>query len=401
MSTTNNVPDMEKPPTISTSATKLKNKKMCGAAKKRYKYFLSIGMDQKTARKKCLFPLPKRKKFDKLVNISEAQENKRSGNSDTFQTKKNVLGSVKRKMMEVEKEPREKNMCGAAKRRLKNLLSSGMNEETAREKCLIPFPRKEIEGEINIGIIPRNFPNKKMKIEEIMLLQKEILKLLSEQKNESIQLRFTRRPTAKFGWMIFHCTDKLTANWLQSQELWTDKELITVDKNKFPEGHILVGYFKKSFQEKSIFILGIVEAQNKDLDPSTWKIVKRENDKKGGATITVEVDGSTFKTLEKTEFLVHYAFGQRVRLKPETKLNEKQPEPKSSSNRTLNHGLKRRNDIRSSRFSPIRDSNRNSKKDRRADIQVQSQRKSLSRENGPNESDENRRYTSKYFVHEY
>lgn len=47
MSTTNNVPDMEKPPTISTSATKLKNKKMCGAAKKRYKYFLSGGSENR------------------------------------------------------------------------------------------------------------------------------------------------------------------------------------------------------------------------------------------------------------------------------------------------------------------------------------------------------------------
>lgn len=276
-------------------------------------------------------------------------------------------------------KPRRERLNGAAKRRLKYLIGKGMDEETARIKCKEPMSAKsdnkgqanlpsrggkrnrsdttvtpqadkkaktnhgaipktttqrpsysEMAASVKIGIIPATYPDRKLTEEEIIHLRREVLQLIYEQRDQTVKPRFTQGASAKSGWMIFHCADEETANWLRTQALWVNEELVAINEDRFPNAHVLVGYFKHSAEESSDFILGVVKGQNDDLDTSSWKVLNRRNDGHL-AILAVEVNDTAFNTLKTRDFLVHYAYGQKVRLKPKVKMSEEEPVPSSSS----------------------------------------------------------------------
>lgn len=277
---------------------KQKPKRLCGAAKRRYRHLIAKGMDEKTARVKCIEPMPQR----------EGPSNQPERGDKRSRTDTTITPQADKKAK----------------------TSSGAIPKTTVRKPSF----KEVVASVKVGIIPAAFPRKKLDSEEINQLRKEVLKLMFEQRNLPVAVRFAQGATAKSGWMIFHCSDVATADWLKNQELWTERELIAIDENQFPTGHTLVGYFRHSNEDPTEFILGIVDASNKGIDASSWKVLNRKDD--GHLSIiTVEVNEATFETLKKSDFLIYYAYGQRIRMKPKGKTNEMETDdqqPSTSSN---------------------------------------------------------------------
>lgn len=184
----------------------------------------------------------------------------------------------------------------------------------------------------DVGIVPENFPKKKLETKDIKTVVIDVLKLICDHKGLLIKPLFRQEVTHKIGWMIFHCANEMTANWLKSQKMWSERNLKAIDKDQFPQEHVLVGNLNHSAELETNLIMGVIEGQNKGIATSFWKTLNRRNEGHV-AIITVEVDNSTFDILKRQKFVVHYAFGQKVEWKP---ANEEPPEMANSSMTTTN-----------------------------------------------------------------
>jgi hypothetical protein len=167
---------------------------------------------------------------------------------------------------------------------------------------------------IKVGVVPREHPTTKLNTEDLNSIIGEIKQLIVEQRTGAIKPNFTRLPQLKAGWMVLHCEDKATADWVLQQDIGASRDCRLVEEKDFPKEHILVGYFQGSADDTNETILGMMQGQNNDLNAESWKVLHREN-QKTCAVVTAEVDDTSMEQLKKVNFTVKYGFGQKVVLK--------------------------------------------------------------------------------------
>lgn len=321
------------------------------------------------------------------ANAGEANVVPSAGSSlGTVQTDTDT-GSVQQK--------RHPKRSGAERKRMTRLVNEGMTLEEARLKCkdsafkgprhrnshqqdrgpkrnrsdttitpqadkraktssgaipLVTRPRlsyKDVVASVKVGIVPNNFPERKLTYGEMDKLRLDVLQLIYVQREQPFKPRFTSGAISKAGWLVFHCSDKETAEWLKLQNLWADRGLLAVDEEEFPTGHILVGYFKQSADMDNEFILGVIKGQNAGLDTETWKTVQRRTEDRM-VIMTLEVNEASLDTLKKTDLTVHYGFGQTVKFKVKGKASGSEPAPGSSSTPRNNPDTDQQNGARPS-----------------------------------------------------
>ena len=278
---------------VPSNSSEEKKKNLSGAMKKRIRWHRKQGLSYKAALEKAKEPMPTIQEQENQNNPKDkGNKRNRSDTSITPQTEK------------------------------KSKTTSGHQAIT---RPTGPLKFSEVLKSVKVGIVPAQYPEKKLSEEEVMKIRKDVLKLIFEQRAGNIKPKFTQLATAKSGWLLFHCSNEETANWLKSQSYWTDMECVAIDEKQFPAEHILTGYFKYSSEDTTAFILGMVEGQNEGLHTQNWREINRK-DEGHLAIITVEVDEASMISLRKTDLLIDYAYG-KVKLKLKSKRQEVETGP--------------------------------------------------------------------------
>jgi Domain of unknown function (DUF4780) len=77
----------------------------------------------------------------------------------------------------------------------------------------------------------------------------------------STWLRFPKLPTLKtFGWALFYCADRVTADWLKALTLWKERGCEVLEEENLPREFVLTGYFLSSTDKPSKQVLEMIEA---------------------------------------------------------------------------------------------------------------------------------------------
>lgn len=171
---------------------------------------------------------------------------------------------------------------------------------------------------VRMAIVPLDYPKTKLTDEDFKSLTADVKQKIFEQRREATKPNFTRLPQIKAGWMILHCEDRATADWVKSQHIGREKLCKIVEEADFPKEQTLVGFFQGSAEEENDMILGMVQGQNKDLDTESWKVLHRENHNTC-AELTIELDSRSAEQLKAMKYTVRYGFGQKVTLRPKWK----------------------------------------------------------------------------------
>ena len=93
-----------------------------------------------------------------------------------------------------------------------------------------------------VGIVPKEYPQSTLTTGDISTIKDAVLGMIANQRN--IRPRFVQNASAKSGWLVFHCADEVTAEWLKGQSYWTQIGCQALEESKFPRDHVVVGYFK-------------------------------------------------------------------------------------------------------------------------------------------------------------
>lgn len=267
-------------------------------------------------------------------------------------------------------------LSGAARKRFKWLIKSGLSPEEAREKAFQPMGKSSNEkgtkrarsdgstpetvakkhkpvesgktnsGEptplggtsssisfkqavtgIKIGVLHKGFPNESLNTEQLKLTQESILNKILEGTEGPIKPKFLGT-TFKAGWLAVHCADKATAEWLKDSvpqlKPWPEANLIAGEEKDLPKSSIVNAYFPNSTEDKNDYILKLVKGQNEGLNTSEWRVLHRKEEGTA-AHLTMSVDPSSWDSLKKTGFKISYKFGQ-ITVRQRTH----KPHPKSS-----------------------------------------------------------------------
>ena len=187
-------------------------------------------------------------------------------------------------------------------------------------------PRRTFSAVVNavtVGIVPVDYPRHRLTPAEINDVRNSILKLIAEQRNVStVKPTFVQNPIARFGWLEVPCRDNSTAQWLKGQEQWQKIKCHVVDARNFPKESFVVGHFRHSARHSTAFILEVLEGQNQ-FKTDTW-VEDYRIDEGTMAKIVFKVDNDSMAALERSSFVVHFGFGQQVKLKRLTDRNEGQ-----------------------------------------------------------------------------
>ena len=273
-------------------------------------------------------------------------------------------------------------LSGAARKRLKWLIKSGLNPTEARQKAKEPIelsqkvsgkrPRSEdstpssikaekraklSKGErqvealkpqpstskapmlnfkdavnrIKVGILHTNYPDEGINKEQSLLIQGAILSKVAETTEISPQFSgVASRP----GWLCVTCDDKATAEWLvkitEHIKPWDGASLKAVEEKDLPKSKILGVFLPNSSEDQSDTIAKMLKAQNPSLNTAEWRIIRRTNEGTA-AHLLMSVDIASFEVLKKADFRISFKFGKVV-LRP--KNEPKRPQPKPEVNKT-------------------------------------------------------------------
>lgn len=278
------------------------------------------------------------------------------------------------------KEPR-RGLSGACRKRLKWLLQQGHSIEEARELCQKTMrerggvkvatkrtrsddstpgkgaPPKKVrtqeEGEagtsagtsgkaqtqrlsykeqlevVKVGVIPANYPEGLLTLEQQQAVEERIMEMVCEHKADT-KPKF-RNCSFKPGYVVVTCLNKETAAWILSKGpdfKVTDTELKVVEEKDIPHPHIVTGYFPNSLSYSNERITTLLEKQNSDLFADQWKVLSRKDTGKNCLELVFSVNPKSYEALQKTNFQVDYRYNY-VRLHPKKEKKTQQPDKDS------------------------------------------------------------------------
>lgn len=260
-----------------TVATEVPKRKLSGAARRRYKKLISGGMDKSKAVEECLKPI-----------VQEPQKGPKNKRRRADNSSPKDLPA---------KKPKD-----------------GTENASARRPYRKPLTYSAVVNSVKIGVVPNDHPQRKFSNEEIDQIRKSVLMKIVELKGQSdVKPRFLQYPSAKAGWMTFHCSDAATADWLKKLNIWSSHNCTVVDEVSFPKECLVYGHFKYSSNESTETILGLIEGQN-NLLASKWSEVYRKNEG-SMAFLTFGVDETSMEQLQAQNFTVYFGYNQQVKLK--------------------------------------------------------------------------------------
>lgn len=274
-------------------------------------------------------------------------------------------------------------LSGAARKRMRFLIKSGVTPEEARQKALKPMPkapktstgkvaeatkaskRPRSEGStpevnptkkvkrqavpmtgrkiaysqaakgIKMGITARNYPEELLTTEQMAAVQEAIMDKVREQGKKGSTKPHFYQAQQRPGWLAITCADEPTAEWLgglgAALKPWEGADLRILEDKDMPHSEILIGYLPGSQDYSNEKILATIEAQN-DLKATVWRVLRR-NPVGPTLEVTLSVDTQSINKLEQCRLEISYKFGQ-LKLRRKGKKVEATPEGEPTTSTT-------------------------------------------------------------------
>lgn len=300
--------------------------RMGGAMKKRCLRYLGQGLPLSEALEKAKIPLGP-------ATMPPKPKGSASGNNPAGPGN----GSAEK---EAEKPPSKPPKPGKRKRgdATNSPAENKGEEKRPREKSPTkPFSKKpsyrEVAGSIKLGIMPTNFPDRKMEKEDLDRVIQVTKRHIIEQSESVIKPRFSQQMYLKNGIVICVCKDAETVSWMKIQE-WGSEDWTVKEEKDFPAQDILIGYFLGAEKDSNEDILRMVQGQNHNLPTAGWNVVSRKN-VKSTAVLSLIVDSTSLEKLQQLKFTVEFGFGAAVRLH---RVSKQPGEVKTPEGRGVNTG---------------------------------------------------------------
>lgn len=277
---------------------KLKDKRLSGAARKRFKWLMKKGHSREEA-----LELAKQKMPEKQANTKRLRSDDSIEQDDSKKFKPASESKAKAKVPKANPQPRDQPKASFS---------------------------AALEG-VKVGILPKAYPETLLTNDQLKLIQDEILEKVIEQEEAELKPRFLNS-TYKPGFLVVTCANEATAEWLIGATTkikpWEGAELKAVTDKDIPRAQILVGYFPQSEEYSNERIFKLIKAQNAGLNVSEWKVFRRAQE--GSITqITISVDHPSAERLKKESYKICYRFGT-ASLRPRTGPSVKKPPPSTS-----------------------------------------------------------------------
>jgi Domain of unknown function (DUF4780) len=275
--------------------------KMNGAMRKRYIYWKKQGLEPTEAyeKAKVIFKMPPK---PRTISNPDTEDPHGPQAGGANQAPPNRIEISKRNRSDTKTSPQEPS------KRWKADLHSKVQDRIQGPSY------SAVVSSVKIGVIAESYPERKLTEEEFNQMKQGVEKLIAEQSKGSIKPKFAKLPSRKAsGWILFHCANRATADWLKTLKLWRDRGCKALEEEFFPKEHVFTGYFLSSAEKPSEQVLRMIEGQNDDLNTENWKVLNRMEEKTCLA-LTFEVDQASYEQLSRQGFSVDFGFAQNVKL---------------------------------------------------------------------------------------
>jgi len=347
---------MELRPAVPDRQTETQHVRLGGAARKRYKKLLEVGRPPGRATKlMALRPLggtgapsgtpgPKRTRSDDTT--PPAQSSKKSKGEDDASTSSSAaspegtLGRVAESG--VIRTPPVADISTISMFHGENTVPTTSSGSVAKPEVTF---RQVAESE-NIGILPMDYPDTILSVEQLNAVQEGIMEMVLKQKEKELKPKFLGS-LFRFGWLMVTCGDKATAQWLREAigviKPWEGAQLQAVEASNLPRAQIVFGTFPGSAEMPSDRILDFIKSQNGGMQAAKWKVIRREP-RGTSAFCTLSVDHVTVERLKQVDYKVNYRFGHvqlhpKGQVKPSAKAAK--PHPKTQVKPVVKAGIQR------------------------------------------------------------
>lgn len=284
-------------------------KRLNGAAKKRLKYLLAKGHTLEEAR--VLAEKPYRTPYTDQGKRRRNVDPNGSNNSDSNPRKKVARQVEKGHPVKSSVQDRLNKSRDCSNQTSSPAGTSGLNATTDSHNRNKPSFRDALES-ARIGIVPYDYPNVELTTEQMIAVQKAILKDVALQRKHKIKPKFGNC-MFRLGHMIITCKNQETVKWLKAIvpkiRPWDNACLKAVDEINLPRPEILLGFFPLSADDSTDEILALIESQNEGLVVDAWRILKRYTVKQQHTELVFTADATSMKTLKDCKFTIDYKFG--------------------------------------------------------------------------------------------
>lgn len=263
----------------------LKEKRMNGAARKRFKWLIKQGLTESEARDKAKEKLPETARTSKKRGRSEDSTPESKGEKLSEQKKQRV-----HQASQIAPNKGSEVVPGT---------STAMNFSNALKT-------------LKVGVFLENYPEENLTNTQMGQIQENILmKVIEKETPPSPQFSgYAYRP----GWLSISCDNEATAEWLKniigSVEPWEGAKLKAVDEADLPKSKVLSCYFPNSSHDDTEKILKLIKAQN-GLASSEWKILRRTNEGTA-AHLIMSVDLASIEQLKKQDYKISFKFSKVI-----------------------------------------------------------------------------------------
>lgn len=253
-------------------------------------------------------------------------------------------------------QPKRRRLCGAVKQRLKKMIKTGIPYEKARAIIdkqyqkklqnvgdLAPVLIKKDESNtpsltvqstilqqpkinpmldsLQVGIVPRHYPECSLTEEQGKKIQSAVLKAL-ERVPLGQQIKFmgsSRQP----GWVKITCADKISRDWLKHTvgmlTPYEGADLKIIEGLDVPKYVVCTGFFPDDENIHEDKILCRLSSQNKGLYTQNWRVLNKVTKKKG-QHLVMSIDNISARSLKTINYKPFYGFGKvTLQLKPKRK----------------------------------------------------------------------------------
>ena len=196
----------------------------------------------------------------------------------------------------------------------------------------------EVASLIQLGIFPKDFPEVHLKKTDVALIEDAIINIIIEDEHSDFAPVFKSSEYRTDGWMVVRCKDQKTADWLAAnfhRAKFPDKREFKLLKRKdFPGPCILAGFIPDQPDRKRV--KSILAAQNYCFKTKGWGIASLSPANKSGSFVRLFVDTTIMESLRKDNWSANYKFGsikvrrQVLRKSRRSENKAEAPEPKDS-----------------------------------------------------------------------
>lgn len=170
----------------------------------------------------------------------------------------------------------------------------------------------DVANSVKLGVVPCNLATSPLNASEMSSIQEAVVDTSIELTGGNVNPQFLGCRW-KNGWLYFICANLATAEWVKlnfdSIKSKCGLDIILIEEPEFPRLFTIRGYFPDSLELTDKKILATIEAQNANLQATSWKVLDRLNNGRV-VQLVLAVEDVHYEKLCQLHGLISYRFGQ-------------------------------------------------------------------------------------------